>query len=382
MATLALLRLSAEFPKIFQRSFIAMFIIDKEGIIVDANDMFCKIFGYAYDEVMHQPASMLHLSFSTYQQFKESAYHEIEQYETTLLVYEFKHKNGTSLWLRISGDLIPDTGEITWTLTDITEQKENEQKIRQLNESLHVEVQQQLEILREKDKQLQYQSRLAQMGEMIGHIAHQWRQPLAAISATTGFLSAKLMLDQFETKEFYEEIERIEKYAAHLSQTINDFRNFFKLAKHKEKTTLESIVEETLGIVKPLLINKNITVLSSYSCHKELLTYRGELGHVVLNILKNAEDALLENRVEKPTIQIRTFCDKQSVHLAIEDNGGGIEEAVMSKIFDPYFSTKSYKEGTGVGLSMSKTIVEEHCEGKLDASNTEKGVRFTISLLL
>lgn len=382
MATLALLRLSAEFPKIFQRSFIAMFIIDKEGTIIDANDMFCKIFGYAYDEVMHQPASMLHLSFSTYQQFKESAYHDIEQYETTLLVYEFKHKNGTSLWLRISGDLIPDTGEITWTLTDITEQKENEQKIRQLNESLHVEVQQQLEILREKDKQLQYQSRLAQMGEMIGHIAHQWRQPLAAISATTGFLSAKLMLDQFETKEFYEEIGRIEKYAAHLSQTINDFRNFFKLTKHKEKTTLESIVEETLGIVKPLLINKNITVLSSYECHKELLTFRGELGHVVLNILKNAEDVLLENHVENPMIRIRTFCDKQSAHLAIEDNGGGIDEAIIEKIFEPYFSTKSYKEGTGVGLSMSKTIVEEHCEGKLDAINTDKGVCFTISLPL
>ena len=88
MATLALLRLSAEFPKIFQRSFIAMFIVDKEHIIVDANDMFCKIVGYAYDEVMHQPVSMLHLSSSTYQQFKESAYHDIEQYETTLLVYE------------------------------------------------------------------------------------------------------------------------------------------------------------------------------------------------------------------------------------------------------------------------------------------------------
>ena len=380
MATLALLRLSAEFPKIFQRSFIAMFIVDKEHIIVDANDMFCKIFGYAYDEVMHQPVSMLHLSSSTYQQFKESAYHDIEQYETTLLVYEFKHKNGTSLWLRISGDLIPDTGEITWTLTDITEQKENEQKIRQLNESLHIEVQQQLEILREKDKQLQYQSRLAQMGEMIGHIAHQWRQPLAAISATTGFLSAKLMLDQFETKEFYEEIGRIEKYAAHLSQTINDFRNFFKLTKHKEKTTLEAIIEETLGIVKPLLINKNITVLSLYECHKELLTFRGELGHVVLNILKNAEDALLDNHIENPIITVRTFCDTKSVHLSIEDNGGGIEESIITKIFNPYFSTKSHKEGTGVGLSMSKTIVEEHCQGKLTLFNTEKGVCFTISL--
>jgi len=382
MATLARLRLSAEFPKIFQRSFIAMFIVDRHGVIVDANDMFCKIFGYTYDEVIHQPAVILHFTNDTYQQFKDIAYHDIEQYETTLLVYEFKHKSGKSIWLRISGDLIPDPGEITWTLTDITEQKENEQKIHLLNESLHIEVQQQLEILREKDKQLQYQSRLAQMGEMIGHIAHQWRQPLAAISATTGFLSTKLLLEQFDRKEFYEEIERIEKYAAHLSQTINDFRNFFKLTKHKEKTTLESIVEETLGIVKPLLINKNISVLSSYECHKEILTYRGELGHVVLNILKNAEDVLLDNRIEKPTISIRTFCDTQSVNLAIEDNGGGIDEAIISKIFDPYFSTKSYKEGTGVGLSMSKTIVVEHCQGKLTALNTEKGVCFTISLPL
>lgn len=380
MATLALLRLSAEFPKIFQRSFIAMFIVDTTGIIIDANDMFCKIFGYAYDEVIHKPAAMLHFSNDTYQQFKETAYHDIEQYETTLLVYEFKHKSGKSLWLRISGDLIPDPGEITWTLTDITEQKENEQKIHRLNESLHEEVQHQLEILRDKDRQLQYQSRLAQMGEMMGHIAHQWRQPLAAISATTGFLSAKLLLEQFETKEFYEEIERIEKYAAHLSQTINDFRNFFKLTKHKEKIPLESIVEETLGIVKPLLINKNILVLSSYECHKEVLTYRGELGHVVLNILKNAEDALLDNCIEKPTITIRTFCDTKNVYLSIEDNGGGIEEAIIPKIFNPYFSTKSHKEGTGVGLSMSKTIVEEHCQGKLTVLNTEKGVCFTISL--
>lgn len=381
METLARLRLSAEFPKIFQRSFIAMFIVDKAETIVDANDMFCKIFGYSYDDVMYKPASMLHFSEATYRTFTDIAYSEIEQQGTTLLVHEFKHKNGASVWLRISGDLIPDPGEITWTMTDITEQKESEQKIYLLNESLHVEVQQQLEILREKDKQLQYQSRHAQMGEMIGHIAHQWRQPLAAISATTGFLSAKLLLGQFETKEFYEEIERIEKYAAHLSQTIDDFRNFFKLTKHKEKTTLESIVEETLGIVKPLLINKNITMLSSYECHKEVLTYRGELGHVVLNILKNAEDVLLDNHVEKPTISIRTFCNKEGMHLSIEDNGGGIDKAIIDKIFEPYFSTKSYKEGTGVGLSMSKTIVEEHCEGKLVATNTEKGVCFTISLL-
>ena len=123
-------------------------------------------------------------------------------------------------------------------------------------------------------------------------------------------------------------------------------------------------------------------MLSSYECHKEVLTYRGELGHVVLNILKNAEDALLDNCIEKPTITIRTFCDTKNVYLSIEDNGGGIEESIIPKIFNPYFSTKSHKEGTGVGLSMSKTIVEEHCQGKLTVRNTEKGVCFTISLPL
>lgn len=380
MATLALLRLSAEFPKIFQRSFIAMFIVDTMGTIIDANDMFCKIFGYAYDEVIHQPATMLHFSNDMYQQFRDIAYHDIEQYETTLLVYEFKHKNGNALWLRISGDLIRDPGEITWTITDVTEQKENEQKIYLLNESLHVEVQHQLDVLREKDKQLQYQSRLAQMGEMVEAIAHQWRQPLAAISATAGLLSAKLMLGQFDSNEFQQETARIEKYAIHLSKTINDFRSFFKLTKKKEETTLESIVEEALGIVNPMLINKNITVHSHYECRQKVLTYRGELGHVILNILKNSEDALIDKKVLEPMINIQTFFDQGMLNLSIEDNGGGIDETIIDKIFEPYFSTKFNKDGTGVGLSMSKTIIEEHCKGKLFATNTLKGVRFTISL--
>lgn len=147
-----------------------------------------------------------------------------------------------------------------WTITDITEQKENEQKILHLNESLSQEVKLQLKKLREKDKQLQFQSRLAQMGEMLSMIAHQWRQPLGAISATTSFLSSKLMLGEMDDASFGEEIERIETYAAHLSKTIDDFRNFFKSMKQKEETTLEYIVEKTLNIAKPLLTNKNIMV--------------------------------------------------------------------------------------------------------------------------
>lgn len=382
MATLALLRLSAEFPKIFQRSFIAMFIVDAQGIIIDANDMFCKIFGYTYDEVMHQPACMLHFSYEMYQQFIQTAYQDIEHYETTLLVHEFKHKNGNSLWLRISGDIIPHIKEITWTLTDITSQIENERKIRELNESLHEKVQHQLEILREKEKQLQYQSRFAQMGEMLGMIAHQWRQPLAAISATTGLLSAKLILDECDKDDFSKEIGLIESYAIHLSKTINDFRNFFKVTNQKERSTLEAIVEETLKIVQPVLTNQNITIVTSYRCHKEFLTYRSELGHAILNILKNAEDALLQNKVHEPRISIETFYDNHHAHIKIEDNGGGIEKDILEHIFTPYFSTKINADGTGMGLSMAKTIVEEHCKGKIHATTTSQGACFTLTLPL
>jgi len=218
------------------------------------------------------------------------------------------------------------------------------------------------------------------MGEMLSMIAHQWRQPLGAISATTSFLSSKLMLGQVDHAEFEEEIERIETYAAHLSKTIDDFRNFFKPTKQKEEITLESMVDKTLNIAKPLLTNKNITVQTDFTCKETIQTYGNELGQAILNIIKNAEDALLEHTVENPKISIRTYKDDKKVYLEIKDNAGGIDEAIFDKIFEPYFSTKLAKDGTGMGLCMSKTIVEEHCKGHLSVHNEAGCAIFTIAL--
>ncbi|MBV5278637.1 MAG: PAS domain S-box protein [Campylobacteraceae bacterium] len=368
------------FEQLFSNSGVGIFIVDKERKIIEANEAFCKIFGFTYDEIILQSALTLHLSYASYVNFANIAFNKVRNNESLNLEYQFLHKEKKILWLRIAGDSIPNNKEVLWTITDITIQKENEQKICHLNESLSLEVKLQLKKLREKDKQLQFQSRLAQMGEMLSMIAHQWRQPLGAISATTSFLSSKLMLGQVDHAEFEEEIERIETYAAHLSKTIDDFRNFFKPTKQKEEITLESMVDKTLNIAKPLLTNKNITVQTDFTCKETIQTYGNELGQAILNIIKNAEDALLEHTVENPKISIRTYKDDKKVYLEIKDNAGGIDEAIFDKIFEPYFSTKLAKDGTGMGLCMSKTIVEEHCKGHLSVHNEAGCAIFTIAL--
>lgn len=371
---------SERFEQLFSNSGVGIFIVNKERTIIEANEAFCKIFGYDYDEIILQSALTLHLSYASYVNFANIAFNKVRNNESLNLEYQFLHKDKKILWLRIAGDSIPNNKEVLWTITDITTQKENEQKICHLNESLSLEVKLQLKKLREKDKQLQFQSRLAQMGEMLSMIAHQWRQPLGAISATTSFLSSKLMLGKVDQKEFEEEIERIETYAAHLSKTIDDFRNFFKPTRQKEETTLEDIVDKTLNIAKPLLTNKNITVQTDFTCKEKIQIYGNELGQAILNIIKNAEDALLEHTVENPKISIRTYKDDKKIYLEIKDNAGGIHATIFDKIFEPYFSTKLSKDGTGVGLCMSKTIVEEHCKGHLHVKNDEEGAVFTICL--
>jgi len=236
------------------------------------------------------------------------------------------------------------------------------------------------EELRRKDELLFQQSRMAQMGEMISMIAHQWRQPLNAISLTTASLELKLRQDQFDPLYFNSRLGRVSDYVQHLSATIEDFRNFFKPDKDKRTTSFAEIVEKTLGIVHSELESRGITVTTSCNCTNSLHTYANELLQVTLNLIKNAEDVLVENAVQSPTITIRCYDDEMGSVLEVQDNGGGVDEAVMGKVFDPYFTTKAEHNGTGLGLYMSKTIVEDHCGGKLNVSNSDGGAIFSIRL--
>ena len=244
---------------------------------------------------------------------------------------------------------------------------------------LEVRVKEEVQKNAHKDQQMLQQSRLAQMGEMISMIAHQWRQPLTAISATTNNLSFKLMMDDIDKKEFEKEINLISDYSQHLSKTIDDFRGFFKVKKNKELTTLSKVVNETLDIIKISIENKNIKITTNLECQVEFETYPSEVKQVILNLIKNAEDILLEKNIKNPMINITTICKKDNIYsLVVKDNGGGIPEDIINQIFDPYFSTKKEKDGTGLGLYMSKRIIEEHCNGKINVFNDNDGAVFEI----
>lgn len=242
----------------------------------------------------------------------------------------------------------------------------------------------------ETQKVMIYQTRLAQMGEMISMIAHQWRQPLGSISTVTASIKLKQSLKKFDLEtengraeqvEFLNTaIGKIENYIQFLTTTIDDFRNFFKPDQKQEKTTLSYVIDGALKLIgKSLEVNRIILHVENKS-HNTLFTYDKKIIQVLINILKNAQDAILERKVEEGTIWVRTREENGVFIIEVEDNAGGIPMDIMGKIFDPYFSTKSEKNGTGLGLYMSKTIIEEHCHGFLKAENCNMGTKFTIRI--
>ena len=257
---------------------------------------------------------------------------------------------------------------------------EKNEKLENFNTNLKIQIEQEIKKNQEKEKYMMYQNRLAQMGEMISMIAHQWRQPLSAISSTTNTLLLKSMMDKYEKEFFSEKLKNINDYSQHLSSTINDFRNFFKQNKEKRKISLHTVANDSLNIIKLSLESKNINIIKDFKNRDELNTYPNELRQVILNIIKNAEDILVEKTSGNKWIKLKTYKENGSHILEISDNGSGINENIIYKIFEPYYSTKKHKDGTGLGLYMSKTIIEDHCKGTLSVSNNEFGAVFKITL--
>ena len=263
-----------------------------------------------------------------------------------------------------------------------------QEELRLINSSLEERVNKEVAYNRQKDKQMLEQSRLAQMGEMISMIAHQWRQPLSAISATTGSMSLHMQLEEYDEKVMEESIDKINTYTQHLSTTITDFRNFFKPDKEKSLSSLNNIVGGSLRIIGTSLESQGIKIETSLDSEEEVYTYPNELKQVVLNIIKNAQDVFAEKntdqdaseKIKDPHILIRTQTMQDEIILMIKDNAGGISKENMAYVFDPYFTTKEKRDGTGLGLYMSKMIVEDHCKGRLSVKNEDDGACFILSL--
>jgi len=261
--------------------------------------------------------------------------------------------------------------------------------LRKYNKELQHEVTLKVEELRHKDEILLQKHRMAAMGEMLSMIAHQWRQPLGAISSAIMGIEVKLASGKFdlndknEREAFLSFLERkhhnINEYVQYLSNTTDDFRNFFNSDKSKDIISLTSPIENALNIIQTSMQNNGITIVKEYyEDDTKLALYQNEVMQVILTLLKNSEDSFLANNISDPKVTIATRKDNNTLIISVCDNGGGIPKNILDKIFDPYFSTKDEKNGTGLGLYMSKTIIEDHHNGILKMNNTENGICFEI----
>jgi signal transduction histidine kinase len=215
---------------------------------------------------------------------------------------------------------------------------------------------------------------------MISNIAHQWRQPLSELSSILMFIKFKYDINSLDKETMNKKSKEADRVLEYMSHTIDDFRNFFMPKKEKEEFFLINSIEMVMGIISSTLLNYNIKIEISVDENIKIKTFLNEYKQVLLNIIGNAKDVLIEKNIENPLIKIIAIEDDKSVVLFIEDNGGGILVEPKSKIFEPYFTTKEDSNGTGLGLYMSKIIVDKNMKGKLKVKNTKQGAKFSISI--
>ena len=357
----------ATFKQVLEKSPISIVITDIDGNIEYVNPWFCQLTGYSQEEVIGQNPKILRSDYTSKNKYKKM-WNKITKGEVWSGIFKNFKKNGEVYWE--SAIIAPIKNERGNIVNYIGIKQEITEQVHLKNE------------LMEKEDLMITQSRHAAMGEMIAMIAHQWRQPISVIAMGANNMLVDIELEEVKEESIKEQAKNILKQTEYLSKTIDDFRNFFRPDKEKEEVKLEDVMAETEGIIGKSLENNNITLTIRNENGYKVETYSRELLQVFINLLKNAKEALMENRETDRHIDVVISDDADNVITTVCDNGGGIDEAIIDKIFDPYFSTKDEKTGTGLGLYMSKTIVEKHLHGTIEVSNTKEGACFKIAIPL
>jgi len=227
--------------------------------------------------------------------------------------------------------------------------------------------------LKEIEKNILLKSKQAAMGEMIIAITHQWRQPLNEINSITSAIDYELITSDKKNQKIEEYLVAIEMQTQYMSSTIDNFKNFFKPSKSKTSFNTLDVINYALELLNAKLNATNIDVTISNINNYGIVGFKGEFTQVIITLLSNAMEALIQRDIKNPTIKI--VIDK---NISIEDNAKGIDKKIIDKIFDPYFTTKQQYNGTGMGLYISKMIIEDSMNGTLKVSNTKDGAKFII----
>ncbi|MDA3079499.1 MULTISPECIES: PAS domain-containing sensor histidine kinase [unclassified Campylobacter] len=378
---------------------------DINGIITFVNDEFCKISGYSRQELIGSPHNIVR-----HPDVKKSVFKKL--WETILAKKVYKgivknlSKDGRAFYLNAT--IIPildDNGEIEefvairHDVTNVILLNEHLTQLRvelnELNQSLENKVKEQTKELtilnanlekrveeeiakNEQSSRIMFrQSRLASMGEMMANIAHQWRQPLSELSIDL-FKMKQNLEDKDEFLDTYEHAKQVIK---NMSNTIDDFRNFFNANKPVENFLVSSCVDDAMIMLKGTLDRNDIKI--DVKSQKNVFVYghQSELTQVFMNILVNAKDAFKNSKIKSKKIQISIKSNDKFAIIDIKDNAGVIKDEIMERIFEPYFTTKHKSSGTGLGLYMSKMIIE-HMKGEIIAENLKNWVNFKIILPL
>jgi PAS domain S-box-containing protein len=270
---------------------------------------------------------------------------------------------------------------------DITDRKRFEEELgrqkvllEELNNTLENRVKEEVSNNREKDIMLIQQNRQAALGEMLDHIAHQWKQPLTSISLIVQDLGETAADGELTDEHIEETVGRTMALVDHMAQTIDTFRGFYRQDKEKTVFNIKNSIDKALAFIAPAFRFHSIAVELDVDPGLTAFGYPKEYAQVLLNILANARDIFIARGTEKARVILRAFMEDNKAVVTIEDNGGGIPEAIIGRVFDFYFTTNEARGGTGIGLYMAKNIIEKNMGGTLCAVNTDGGAQFRIEI--
>ena len=359
-----------ELQAVFDLAANGISILDRNGMFLYANNFFQKMMGYTMEELYKE--SCISLSSPKYKKPSQTA---VEKAIKEGSVVNFRKvcisKLGEHMNASMSLSYVKITDTIVMITSDITDDIKYQEELKRQVELEVGKRTEQYEIMC-------HQSRLAAMGEMIESIAHQWRQPLNGLGIIVQGLkhiSNKQEID----KEFLSEIEtEIMEKVNYMSQTIDDFSNFFRISKEKKSFNLLENINDAIRLidVQLKLNNINVEVLVSENTSLDIFGFANEFRQVIMNMVHNSMMAIINKEVMKGNILINISSLEKGTKVTIEDNGRGIEEQYLKKIFDPYFTTR--ENGSGIGLYMSKVIIEHHMKGRLSVQNYKNGTKFTL----